>query len=406
MTAAQRLVTLCNSRARAPPRLTVIKSPRRRARHSGGCVRTPPGPAGIGLDGDSPFSDPLAVEAWDARFRWREGGVLRDLTVEATWQRVADALAMAEPRQAALWSRRYFDAFSGWRLLPCASILQHAGTTAGIAHVPAAALNLAAFVQAPGSPYARFDTARFGATAHLAVRMLDDMLQLQGGGAGVALRIGLIGCADALHLLGLRYDSAPARAQARSIARALCEGCLAGTVELAAERGGRADAAAMATVRLQARELPAGLAADVRRHGVRHPDTTAVDRHPWLALFANNVADALDPLAGDATVYRIETADGYRDIRSPGAALTLAQRRAGAGTTRGADTLVSVAPKAQLQLRAAMQPWIDQPIDHSMTVAAGLGATAASADAQARHPELPIPACSRVDPLLRRYPAH
>ena len=47
-------------------------------------------------DSPSPFLDPVAVEAWDAWFRWREDGQLRDISVEATWERVAGALAQAE----------------------------------------------------------------------------------------------------------------------------------------------------------------------------------------------------------------------------------------------------------------------------------------------------------------------
>ena len=41
--------------------------------------------------GSSPFVSPVAVEAWDTWFRWRENGTLHDDTVDATWRRVASA---------------------------------------------------------------------------------------------------------------------------------------------------------------------------------------------------------------------------------------------------------------------------------------------------------------------------
>lgn len=69
----------------------------------------------------------MAVDIWDAWFRWREQGALRDLTVNATWDRVATALASIEPADATIWSERFTDAFRAWRLLLDERILATAG---------------------------------------------------------------------------------------------------------------------------------------------------------------------------------------------------------------------------------------------------------------------------------------
>lgn len=277
------------------------------------------------------FTHPLAVEAWDSWFRWREEGVLRDVTIDATWWRVAQTLAAPEGEAAALWAHRYVDAFSRWRLLPDERLLQAAGTREPLPPLdaPAAVLNVAAFISAPRSSRASFDRARFEETAAMAVRLLDNALALRGDGlaATAPLRIGLIGFADALHLLGLPYASIDARAQARTVAAALAEGCLRGNIDLASERGAAAldiDRQCLAA-RWYARGMPPDLIDAGVRQGVRHHALTALDPHPRLALLANHVADALD-LA--------PALDGWTpDLRT-----------------------------AQRELAVAMQPWIDAPI--------------------------------------------
>lgn len=358
----------------------------------------------------SPFTDPVAVEAWDARFRWREAGRLRDLTVEATWTRVAAAVAAAEGPDAGTWAGRFADAFADWRLLPGEHVLQFAGTGPAIhgQDAPAAVLNAAAFVQAPSSARARFDTDGFAAAAELATRLLDDvLLQQPGRGEAAALRIGVIGYADALHLLGLGYDSDRAREQALAMAHALAEGCLTASIGLAAERGAAlVDDRAMLG-RCLRRDARPGLVSDLRRWGVRHPDLTAIDPHPWLALLANNVADALDPLAGPDHAYLIETPEGARIIRSSGVALSQ-PRRHETGPANAPDTIASIAPAAHLKLRAALQPWIDAPIDYPIAVAHGRFGPGAEDQARQLAHELGLPAPTwrelDVDCTAIRYP--
>jgi len=281
------------------------------------------------------FTDPIAVDTWDTWFRWREGGALRDFTIDATWWRVAEALANVEGMQAPLWAYRYVDAFSRWRLLPDERLLQSAGTGAMIADFdrPAAVLNVAAFVVA--SSTLRFDRDRFAETAAMAVRLLDGALGLHGSAQPSAgLRIGVIGLADALGLLGLPYASVEAQLQAREIATALAEGTLRGAIDLAGERGAldphpdrhRLEA------RWRTRGVSDWLIREGLRCGVRYTALTAIDPHPRLASLANSVNDALDPSPVRAGNEALLDAESFR--------------------------------AAQLELRAVMQPWIDAPIDY------------------------------------------
>lgn len=310
----------------------------------------------------SPFIEPVAVEAWDAWFRWRERGELHDVSIEDTWRRVAVTLASTEAEGGQRrWLARFLNAFARWRLLPDERLLAAAGTGAvtwrdGELH---AALNLAAFVPADAHSTPRVDPAAIGECAEVAVRALDNAALL----AGIAvpeLRIGMVGVADALLLLGLDYDSYAGRAQAAAFARAVAEGCLRANVVLARERGATPDGTRQAIARVRKLELE--WQRDAERHGLRHRELTAITSQPRLALLANDVADALDPLLGRIHWHTIAGPEGPRSIQSAGYALGVLHAD---GDPQEHDHVVprnlSTAP--QLAMHAAVQPWIDAPID-------------------------------------------
>ena len=296
------------------------------------------------------FTDRAAVDAWDSWFWWRNAEGLRDRTIDATLWRVADAIAEGAPDRQ--WAYRYVDAFSRWQLLPDERLLRMAGTGTGLNPFdsPCAVLNVAAFVTAPHTLQARFDGERFASIAALAVRLLDDALVTMHGPAPTfsGLRIGLIGLGDALHLLGIRYDDQRACEQACAVGTALATGTLRGTTELALERG-PIDARPSHLITLwRDRGAPDELIDAAMRVGVRHTRLTAIGLQPHLALLANNASDALDPRPSS-------TGKGHAHP---------AARAGDALALPGATAMVT----AQLAIRAAIQPWIDAPIEYPVTV--------------------------------------
>lgn len=315
----------------------------------------------------SPFSDLASVEAWDAWFRWRDHTGLHDTSIEDTWQRVATALTSSETGDDGARQRtRCLDALAAWRLLPDARLLADAGTGRtswrhGALH---AVLNAAAFVSHGGSPDALLALTCMADCAALAVRTLDNAAML----AGIAtphLRIGLIGIADALALLGLAYDSDAARAQAAAMARALAEGCLRGNIALAATRGAGAADTQACMARAARRDAPPELLRDARQHGLRHASLTAITTQLRLALLANDVADAADPLQGRNHAHVIAAPAGQRTIRSSGHALNVL-RNAADGHAGEPDTLPDLPWTAQIAMRVALQPWMDEPIAYPL----------------------------------------
>lgn len=75
-----------------------------------------------------PFDAPISAEIWNAKYRFRSGD-LGDETVEATWARVATAIAAAEPTRARRhWRSEFETALSDFRFLPAGRIIAGAGT--------------------------------------------------------------------------------------------------------------------------------------------------------------------------------------------------------------------------------------------------------------------------------------
>ncbi len=292
---------------------------------------------------DSPFSDAAAVDAWDAWFRWRDCGILRDLTVDATWHRVARALVSVESvTDAPVWERHFMDAFTTWRLLLDERILATAGTSIPnwATGKPVAVLNVAAFVRTCQLARPTFDQDHFETIAALAVRALDNAALVAGSNAMIkaGFRIGVTGFAKALALLGLEYNSVEALALATLTARTLAQGCLKGSLQLARERGAYANK--NPEWRSQMRELALNMLHKYGDCGMRHGGLTAITAQRKLSLLANNVSDGLSPLSTDV---RLQDA-------------TMQRKQSGVL----AHSRISIVD--QLKLRAAMQHWIDEPI--------------------------------------------
>jgi ribonucleoside-diphosphate reductase alpha chain len=233
-------------------------------------------------------------------------------------------------------------------------------------------LNAASFVRAPFTAIAQFDFDSFRAAADLAAHGLDNALVLHGGGnsAFADLRVGMIGIADALAMLGKRYDSPSGRVMAGRVAQALAEACLGANSRLALDRGALPDAGNAAIELARLRGMPAALVESVQRTGVRHRRVTAITSQPRLARLANDVADALDPLDCSACQREGGSSAGGRVKRAGGYACIIA-KRAGASTGPAAALIQSrhkSSIAAQIGLRGAVQSWIDAPIDYPFHV--------------------------------------
>ena len=75
-----------------------------------------------------PFKTPVSYQIWDTKYRYRDGNVIHDKTLEDTWRRVATAIAGVEEHYQEQWAELFYHALEGFRFLPGGRILAGSGT--------------------------------------------------------------------------------------------------------------------------------------------------------------------------------------------------------------------------------------------------------------------------------------
>ena len=168
-------------------------------------------------------------------------------------------------------------------------------------------VDLTRFVEAPFTPAARFDFPGFAATVAVAVRMLDNVLEVtawplpqQQKEALAKRRVGLgfTGLGDALIELGLRYDSAEGRAMAGRIAEAMRDAAYMASVEIAREKGPfpLLDTGQYLAAPRFASRLPEPIKAAIRAHGIRNSHLLSIAPTGTISLaFADNASNGIEP---------------------------------------------------------------------------------------------------------------
>jgi len=246
-------------------------------------------------------------------------------------------------------------------------------------------IDLTRFVKKPFEADASFDEAGFAALAKVAVRMLDNVLDVsmwplpaQQHEAMSKRRIGLgfTGLGDALVMLGLRYDTEPARERARRISAVMRDAAYDASVDLAAERGAfplfNADLY-LAGGRFASR-LPAPLKERIRAHGIRNSHLLSIAPTGTISLaFADNASNGIEPAFSWTYTRKKRDPDGrlvehavedhawrlYRHLKGEDAPLTEAF-----------VTALEMSAQAHAQMVAAVAPFIDTSISKTVNVPA------------------------------------
>ena len=246
-------------------------------------------------------------------------------------------------------------------------------------------IDLTRFVRAPFDADAAFDHAGFAEVCRVAVRMLDNVLDVsvwplpqQQSEAQSKRRIGLgfTGLGDALVMLNLRYDSAEARAMASRIAETMRDAAYDASVELARERG--AFPLFNADLYLSggnfASRLPQPLKDRIRAHGMRNSHLLSIAPTGTISLaFADNASNGIEPAfswtykrkkrEGDGTFKEYAVEDHawrlYRHLNGDDAPLTPAF-----------VTALEMSAQAHAEMVAAVAPLIDTSISKTVNVPA------------------------------------
>ncbi|MGR3721940.1 adenosylcobalamin-dependent ribonucleoside-diphosphate reductase [Abyssibius alkaniclasticus] len=167
-------------------------------------------------------------------------------------------------------------------------------------------INLLRFVHDAFEPTARFDFDAFAKLVPVAVRMLDNVLSAtvwplpeQAAEAAAKRRVGLgfTGLGDALIMLGLRYDSAEARAMAEQIARVMRDAAYRASIALAGEKGAfpKFEASRFLASGMASR-LPDDIRAAIGKGGMRNSHLLSIAPTGTISLaFADNASNGIEP---------------------------------------------------------------------------------------------------------------
>lgn len=244
-------------------------------------------------------------------------------------------------------------------------------------------VNLTVLVRAPFTAAAEFDRRKLGDTVKVAVRFLDDVIDVSqfplGEQAHQArstrrIGIGITGLADMLAMLQLDYDSDDGRAFAQNVMELIRDTAYETSVNLARKKG--SFPLFDKNRYLEApfiRQLPACLQASIAKHGIRNSHLLAIAPAGTISLLAGNVSSGVEPIYAlevtrevrgrDLKVRRLEVRDyAYQQWQAT------ADRK-----DRLPESLVTadlLSARAHLAMQACLQPFVDNAISKTVNLAA------------------------------------
>jgi ribonucleoside-diphosphate reductase alpha chain len=240
-------------------------------------------------------------------------------------------------------------------------------------------INLCAFVVDPFTPAAHLAEVDIASTARLAVRFLDNVIDVsrfplprQQQQARYSRRIGLgiTGLADALAMLGLRYDSPAARLLAGRLMRLIRDTAYETSIHLAAHKGAFPGLDAERYLqRPFVAALPEAIRSAIRRQGIRNSHLTAIAPAGTISLLAGNVSSGIEPIFGIESERRVLDTQGlYHDFPTTDFAYAIWRAQHATAATMP-DVFIPgdrIAPEDQLSMLAALQPSIDGSISKTV----------------------------------------
>ena len=246
-------------------------------------------------------------------------------------------------------------------------------------------LNLTRFVKNAFAKGAKVDFAGLEQCARVAVRLLDNVIELSNyplerqRDEAVGKRrmgLGITGLADMLILLGIRYGSAEAVALSEQVMRTVAFAAYDASADIAAEKGAFPLFVAdkyLAAPFVQA--LPASVRAKIAATGIRNSHLTSIAPTGTISLLAGNISSGIEPVFAFHYLRRIR--EGQEGETTDHEVLDYAYaeycRRHGrpasdADLPEAFVAAESIPPSEHIDMQAALQRYVDSSISKTINV--------------------------------------
>ena len=246
-------------------------------------------------------------------------------------------------------------------------------------------IDLTRMVKDPFSEHAAFDHEPFKQMVRVAVRMLDNVLDVtawplpeQQLEAQNKRRVGLgfTGLGDALVMLGLRYDTDEARVFAADITRIMRDESYLASVDLAIERGAfpLLDADQYLAAPRFASRLPEEIKDKIRKHGLRNSHLLSIAPTGTISLaFADNASNGIEPAFSWFYTRKKRMAEGgTKDYPVEDHAWRVYKQMGGdmSKLPPAFVTALEISANDHMKMVAAVAPFIDTSISKTVNVPA------------------------------------
>jgi ribonucleoside-diphosphate reductase alpha chain len=240
-------------------------------------------------------------------------------------------------------------------------------------------INLARLIDRPFTPEAKLDQTRLEALTATAVRFLDNAIdvsnyplpaQRQEAKAKRRIGLGVTGLADALILCGVRYGTPKAVELAERWMATIKSAAYRASAELAREKGAFPlfDAEKFLSTP-NMRSLPEDVRAAVAAHGIRNGLLTSIAPTGTISLLAGNVSSGVEPVFDFRYERRILERDGssrQETVEDYAFALYREHFGAAAPLPEAFVRAEEIAPRAHLEMQAALQRHVDSSISKTI----------------------------------------
>jgi len=239
-------------------------------------------------------------------------------------------------------------------------------------------INLARLVAEPFAAGARVDEAALDDLVRVAVRMMDNVVDVSGfplpaqaAEAQAKRRIGLgvTGLADALLMVGLRYGSDAAVQQTEAWLHAIARAAYLASVDLAREKGAFPlfdRDAYLASGTMQT--MDADVRAAVAEHGIRNALLTSIAPTGTISLYAGNVSSGIEPVFAYSYTRKVLQKDGSRTEEEviDYAVQMWRDRMGDAPLPEHFVNAQTLPPEDHVKMQAAAQKWVDSSISKTI----------------------------------------